>query len=90
MNLQRWAIQWRQDNWLDGKTSHLVIDREIRNSFTLKITGMPKLFFTRREASIWNERQYGYIKYRDDLRGEPHGWKMPRVVKVNISIEVVK
>jgi hypothetical protein len=42
------------------------------------------LFRTRREASTWAHEKYGYIKTRSDLRAEPHCWRVPRVVRVQI------
>ena len=44
------------------------------------------LFPTRQAARDFNKAQYGYIKERGDLRAEPHGWKMPQVVKAKLSL----
>ena len=80
-----WGIEFRADNWLDGKTSHLMVNwnspyDEIRR---------PRLFNTRQLAREWNRRENGYIKLRPDLQCEPHGWKMPRVVKVEVTYKVI-
>lgn len=70
-----WGALWRQRNLLDGKWTHL-----INRGDTL-----PALFTTRREARAFIEQEYGYIRKRPDLRGEPHGWKMPIPVRVQVS-----
>jgi hypothetical protein len=81
-----WAIESRSDNWLDGLTSHLVRDWM---THTDGIRNQVKLFDTRQLARTWNEKVNGYIRYRPDLLNEPHGWKMPRVVRVEVTIKVV-
>lgn len=68
-----WAALWRSQNRLDGVSEHVLYD-----------DGLPKLFRTKREAQAWINTHYGYIRTRLDLRGEPHGWRMPRAVKVNV------
>ena len=72
-----WAAQWRSESKRDGKDEWLI--RELR---------IPKLFTTRKEARSWIEFVYGYIRTRPDLRAEPHGWKMPRAVKVTVREEL--
>lgn len=74
-----WALLWRSENRLDGVTRHLII-------------GPPyeiMLFRTRREARDYNANRFGYIKDRPDLQGEPHGWEMPQVVRVVVTIEQI-
>jgi hypothetical protein len=44
------------------------------------------VFATRREAREFIKSEYGYIATRQDLRHEPHGWKMPVAVPVVISV----
>lgn len=51
--------------------------------------GYPLVFGTRKRARIWAEERYGYIKDRADLRTEPHNWRMPRPVMVQVNIEVL-
>lgn len=73
-----WAAKWSQTNELSGHREHLVtVDwrREI---------AWPLLFRTRRECREWIEKEYGYIKHRKDLRTEPHCWRLPKAVKVEI------
>ncbi len=45
------------------------------------------LFRTRAECRAWIDEHYGYIRTRADLRAEPHGWRMPRAVKVRVVLE---
>ena len=69
-----WAAEWHSKNNLDG------ITRYIMNENCL-----PKLFRTRRACREWITRDCGYIKYRKDLRAEPHGWRLPKAVKVMVN-----
>lgn len=70
-----WAVQWHDDNRLDGCSRHLIWQPPI-----------PRLFFTRRECRAFIEEQFGYLRERPDLRAEPHGWHMPQAVLVNVSV----
>lgn len=74
----RWAVRWRSVSRLDGVTEHWCWDY-----------CKPALFMTRREARAYIKQEYGYIAERPDLRGEPHGWRMPRAVKVRVILEEV-
>ena len=67
----KWGIQHRRDNKLDGYRSWL--HRE--NQFI-------KLFHTRQDARDFLEKKFGLMRDRLDLFKEPHGCKMPRVVKL--------
>lgn len=73
MTTYRWAVEWRTNS--DGW-------------FTWSGTG-PLLFFTRREARAHITKECGFIKTRPDLRAEPHGWKMPRAVRVAVTLREV-
>lgn len=75
MCANRWGIVWRADSRVDGRRRHLICD---------PITGLPMLFRTRSEARAYTEKRFGYIRSRADLLREPHGLKMPKVVKVSI------
>ena len=77
----RWAILWRSQNKRDGYTERFVWDWKD----PLRTT--PILFRTRREARAMIRERYGYIKSRPDLRAEPHGWKIPRPIKVVVEIK---
>lgn len=70
-----WAIQWRSKNKLDGEVRCLQWEKELR------------LYRTRRECQQVIEHHYGYIRTREDLRAEPHGWRMPKPVKVRVVLE---
>ena len=72
---KRWGVLWQSKNQVDGRTERLLWDH-----------GQLVMFRTRREARQFAHVQYDYIKTRPDLRQEPHGWQMPRPVKL-ISIE---
>jgi hypothetical protein len=69
-----WAGQWRSKNSLDGKIEHVLYEN-----------CLPVLFRTRKDARDYIQTKYGYIKTRTDLREEPFGWRMPKVVKVEIK-----
>lgn len=71
----RWGLLWRSRNRLDGLKEYLMYDGR----------ALPVLFVTRSDARAWAERQYGYIRHRADLRREPHGWMLPRPVRVSIA-----
>lgn len=73
-----WSILWRSNNSLDGPREYLV--------------GIPDgkartlLFPTRKAARDYNDCAFGYIRESRDLKAEPYGWKMPRVVRVKVEI----
>lgn len=69
-----WGALWRSKNKMDGAKTHLLLS-----------DGLPVLFLTRDEAREYIKYHYGYIKYRADLRSEPHGWKMPIPVRVDVE-----
>lgn len=70
-----WAGQWYSKNKLDGVTRHFLYSY-----------GQPMLFPTRRECREYIRLKYEYIKSRPDLQAEPHGWRMPRAVKIELVI----
>jgi hypothetical protein len=70
----RWVVEWHSDNQLDGKRSHFMWNGT-----------MPYMFRTRREAREFINAEWGYIRDREDLRDEPHGWRIPRPVRVAVS-----
>lgn len=78
-----WGILECSDNRLDGKREWL------SNDWRSRAVVRTWLFSTRQEARTIRDREFGYIKNRPDLRAEPHGWKMPKVVKVKVTIEVM-
>ena len=78
---RRWAIMWRSRCRLDGDSRYLICAPE---------SGTPLIFKTRHEARTYRDETFGYIKDRDDLKAEPHGWKLPQVVKVLVSVNVIQ
>jgi hypothetical protein len=77
INREVWAAMWRSENRIDGKNRHL-----------LNENCLPVLFRTRRAAREYIEKRYGYIRTSKDLQVEPHGWRMPIPIRVNIQPKV--
>lgn len=73
--LKKWGLEWFSENEKDGVTRHLLFK-----------SYFPVMFLTRKETREFANKEYGYIKTRKDLRQEPHGWRIPRPVKIT-SIE---
>jgi len=72
-----WGIVWRSQNARDGRQESLLWNY-----------GLPRIFETRRKAREWIEGEYGYIRNRPDLRGEPLGWRMPKPVRITLTVTV--
>ena len=74
---RHWALLWHTTNLLDG-------DR----SLFLNRTDSPGvlLFRTRQEARAYAWKQFGYIARRPDLKREPHGWRVPKAVRVSVTV----
>ena len=66
-----WGLRWHSQNRRDGVRKHL-----------LYTDGIPLLFPKRDVARIYAQTYFGHLKTRRDLRTEPHGWRMPRPVKI--------
>lgn len=66
-----WGLRDYSKNERDGERVHLLWSK-----------GRPLFFNTREEARAYNREHYGYIRNRPDLQREPHGWTVPKVVKV--------
>ena len=69
--MKAWGVQWHSRNRLDGDRRHLM---------------WSPLFHNRREARLYIDEKFGYIRRRIDLRVEPHGWRMPRAVRVVVAL----
>jgi hypothetical protein len=78
---KRWAAKWVSNNQLDGRHEHLI--RDMYNCNVL-------LFHTRAAARAFIKEKYGYIATREDLKQEPHGWQVPKAVKIEILFTEVK
>ena len=76
LTMERWAALWREKNKLNGK----------RERFILAGTH-PLLFKTRKLCNEFIQKEYGYYKDRADLRSEPFGWKIPKAVRVLVTLE---
>jgi len=76
--LLAWAVEWHSVNRLDGDRRHLQWSPESG-------PGDFRLFRTRRACRAYIEERYGYARDREDLRAEPHGWRIPRAVRVTVS-----
>ena len=80
-----WAVRCESRNALDGSIIHLAGRYYLKPS--PQVEGCPvALFKTRTAARKFVADKFGYIRNRADLRGEPHGWKMPTVVRVQVQI----
>lgn len=75
-----WAILCRNVNKLDGDCSWL--------DGTPESPERVALFKTKAVARTEINFRYSYLRHRPDLRAEPHGWRMPRPVRVRVTIEV--
>ena len=69
-----WGLKWVNVNRLDGYHEHIVYEN-----------CLPALFRTRAEARKFADERYGYIRTRPDLQAEPHGWRVPRPIKLKVS-----
>ena len=83
-----WAVKWRTETALDGKREHLVGCFGLHAPTHLAGHTIT-VFRTRDAARQWINRHYGYIRQRPGLRAEPHGWRMPIPVKVEVEIREV-
>ena len=69
-----WAAEWYSKNKLDGERRHIIY-----------ANGVPALFRSRRACRNFINDQYGEIRDRSDLREEPHGWGIPKAIKVIVE-----
>ena len=72
---ERWAVQWHSENRLDGLQRYFLWENY-----------QPVLFLTRSEARAWIKAKLGYIAKREDLRREPHGWRVPKAIRVRVEL----
>lgn len=78
MKIPLWGIMWRCRSRLEGLHEHLLWDSSI---------GVPYVFRTKRAAQERIRKAYGYLRNRPDLRREPHCWRMPRAVRVLVTVD---
>ena len=82
-----WAILWRSRNRLDGETVYLVGVAGNLEPTPAWLRGYKEMVFgTRREARVYIKSKYSYIAKRKDLRTEPYGWRVPKAVRVCVSV----
>lgn len=71
----RWGLKWTsRDRY--GVTEYLIGEDKVC---------VPALFRTRAAARAYREEKFGYIRERADLRAEPHGWRMPKVIRIEVK-----
>lgn len=72
----RWAIRWESGpNSLDGV-----------HAYFLWGGAAPLVFRTKRECKEYIDDHWGYIRKRPDLHKFPHGWRMPKPVRVTVMV----
>ena len=76
-DLIAWAVECHSRNRLDGERRGLCWNPE-------QGPGEYRLFSTRRKCLAYINERYGYIRDRADLRREPHGWRLPRAMRVEV------
>ena len=79
VSVTRWAVEWYSKSRLDGVSRFFVWDG-----------GNPCLFRSRADARDFIRQKWGYIAQRPDLRAEPHGWRLPKAVRVFVRLERAK
>ena len=82
-----WAILWRSKNHLNGETVYFVGVAGNLEPTPAWLRGYKAIVFgTRREARAYIQNKYSYVAKRKDLRAEPHGWTVPKAVRVHVSV----
>jgi hypothetical protein len=80
-----WAVLWTSDNQLDGFRQYL--EGGVRFDRLPQFAGYRTMVFPSRSAARdFIKREYGYIAERPDLRREPHCWRVPRPVRVRVTV----
>ena len=72
----RWGLKWRSQNHAQGRSEHICW-----------LGDSPTLFRTRREARAFQHKQYAYIRTRRGFKAEPHGWKLPAIIRIRVTLE---
>ena len=76
--IMRWGVLWRS------------VSRRAPDSWLIFDGAGVALFVTREAAREWINSRYSYIRYRKDLRVEPHCWRMPQAVRVELTARIVR
>lgn len=83
-----WGILFSSDNVLDGHREYLGGGARFnRHEAFCGYTTMA--FATRAAARRFIADHYSYFA-RSDLKAEPHGWKMPRPVRVSLAVTLAE
>lgn len=75
-SILRWGVLWRSR------------DRE-EIQWDCDAQGRPNVFRTRERAREYISSRYGYISTRPDLKRAPHWWRLPRAVRVRVTLAVL-
>ena len=85
-----WGIRWESENNLDGVWQHLICVQHWYSDTDSVLTGCRLMMFNKKkECQKYINDVWGYLfgidaKY---LRKEPHGWRIPKAVKITITAE---
>lgn len=74
-SIQRWGVLFVYKNKIDGAKKYIDFENYA-----------PVFFFTKQEAIQYIKMKYGYIAKRKDLRQEPYKWRMPKPIKLKITM----
>lgn len=47
-------------------------------------------FRTKIACAEYIRKEWGYIRSRKDLRGPPHFWRVPRAVRVRVTVQEIR
>lgn len=78
-----WALQWVGKNGPQHLVGGPFYQKWLDGTAYMVVT-----FETRQQARDFRKKHFGYISERPDLRGHPHYWRMPKIVKVTTTVEV--
>ena len=83
-----WAIKFDSTNRLDGHREYFAgrADWEIPEASGYRTM----VFETRRQARDFIKERYSYVANRPDLRREPHCWRVPKPVRVSVTVTEAK
>lgn len=75
-----WAVRWTFTNKLDG------LHDSFYGSWLPRPNCIMKLYRTKRDCQAAIKEHFGYIARRRDLRTEPFCWRMPKAVRVTVTV----
>lgn len=47
----------------------------------------PLLFVTKKQAKEYADKEWGYLRKREDIRRAPHFWRMPKIIRITLSMK---